>query len=212
MIFAPVFAREKQYEKGVTGFTIGAVNTAVTLDGVSGLAAGRHGFVASSTGTLVEYLGRILTVNGLVVTCRLVAQRARNAGDRFWVAKYVWQAASVPSVAEYDREVDPGIATLETTGAVPLRTRVRDVGERVRLTLGSAAASDWAGYLDWLRDRADWGLGQFTAAWRDQDKGVVRTAVVALGATERGFQTRVPLAGLRTWEMELVVAGEDGYL
>ncbi len=153
-----------------------------------------------------------MTVAGSVVTARLVAQAARVNGDKLWTPEAVWQAGSIVAPAGWAAGVDPGIERLDTTGAVPLDTRMRDAREAVRLALDMVSVADWAAWMTFWTGTLDGGLKAFTLAWADKDQGRVRTAKVRLedGTRERGATAKV--CGWRDWELAVIVAGEGTYL
>jgi hypothetical protein len=213
VIFAPVFALGKAHEQALgTDAQEGA--TEFYVSDLTGIVIGQHAFLSDADGSAVEYVGRITAKNALIVDVTvqfpLLADRAADA--KFWVAAASWQAVSVPGVGDWANRVDPGLQSVASTGAENLFSRTRDAREIVTVGWQMISVADWQACKVWLHDNASYGLGAFTAAWKDYDSGERRCARVKLENPERLLQAQTAMFGWRGVSMEFAVAGDAEYL
>lgn len=210
--YPPLFAKGKTNAKNITSQVIGSTDTALTLDNVTSLTTGMHVFTSDDAGAgSVEYLGKIKTIVGLVVTTQFRARFARVSGADFWTPTASWQAATVPGLGHQGRMLDPGIERLTTTAAQDMRTRVRDAREFVEFTWSNAVRTDLVAYQAWMLANTNNCLGTFTAAWFDAELGYNRNCKVQLHDVDRPQSSKDEAYLLRSWVRTVLVVTVDAY-
>jgi hypothetical protein len=213
-MFAPGLFKGKAQIKSLAADSTGTARS-YTLDTVTSLTVGDHAFVGSSAGpyAIPEYLGLIRTINTgtKVVTVELAALN-RTSGDKFWTATSAWRPVSVPSHNGLSQEPDGGLERLEGTTAAPLLTQVKDPGETVRIKFEMNAATDWALFLTFWDSVTGKGLGSFTAAWRDLDRGGVhRVAKCRFADADQARRANARVNLYRDFEVALAIVTDGLY-
>ena len=211
VMMVPIAARGRAGQQAVTGVTVAGGVAQVAVASAAGYAAGQPVFASASAGAGLRLLGLVSGVVGNVVGVRVVGAAAVAVGEVIWWPAAWWRASGLPSVTDWGQGRDEGVERLETTGGV-LFTRTRAARESVRLGLARTTVADWQGWRGFLAGQADGGLACFTAAWADKDTGGVRVAKVRVEAPDRELSARVPLHGLRSFEVALLVVEEGVYL
>jgi len=156
-------------------------------------------------------LGKVVSSVSNVVKTQ-IAGRQTHTGHFLWMAFATWQAEGMPGLSAFGTSSTSGIETLETTGSELIHTRTSDPRSFLDLTFGDCLASDWQGYLDWIRANAGDGLQRFQVSYFNTDVQLVRCDQVKMrepGAERKAVQS---VYGRRTWACGLQVVQSDFYV
>jgi hypothetical protein len=157
----PLFCQSKSTQH-VTSEAIGAgVREIPAADANAFFGEGERLFVSEPDGSEAEFLGRIQEIATDVITVELATQAAKGAGAKLWTPEAVFDWP-VGDDVHSTRERQSGVEVVRSLGGAAYATRLRTacVSETVRFE--NLTDERFAALLDWIEQRSEDGLEEFT--------------------------------------------------